>query len=107
MDELAVFEIPTALLPESLDQLQAALEGAGLQGTYRISDEMLQVVWGEDRLHFSIYPAYDLDGLSGGPGVEVAAELEDVAATLIDLMEIFEKAYPGSECSSELLDDEL
>ncbi len=107
MDELAVFEIPTELMPKSLQELQAALEGAGLQGAYSVVDEILQVVWSDDRLHFSLYAAYDQDGLSGGPGVEVAAELEDVAATLIDLMEMFEQAYPGCECSSDLMDDEL
>ncbi len=107
MEDLAVFEIPSKLMPKRSEQLQAALEGAGLDGTYSTRDDALEVQWNGDRLRFELYPAYDQDGLSGGPGVELAGEVDDVAAVLIDLMEMFEEAYPGCECSSELLDDEI
>jgi hypothetical protein len=100
MQELAVFEIPPELMPLDLRELQTALENAGLHGEYRVMDDMLAFESGRDRLLFDPQPAVSAGDLSGGPCIEVAARVEDEVATLIDLAEIFQEAFPGCQGSS-------
>ena len=104
MDELAFFALPPDLLPESLQSLQAALEGAGLRGKYKVKDDTLRLVDDGDRLRFEIVPATE-DPISIPPGIEVTAELQDEAATLIELSEIFQEAFPGCKGSTEYEDE--
>lgn len=104
MDELAFFSIPPDRLPASLDALQTALEGAGLRGKYKVKDDTLRLVVDGDRLRFGIVPAVD-GPLSIPAGIEVAAELQDEAATLIELSEIFQEAFPGCKGSTEYQDE--
>ncbi len=104
MDELAFFEIPPDQMPQSLQSLQTALEGAGLGGKYKVKDDTLRLVYDGDRLRFEIVPAVD-GPLPIPAGIEVTAEVEDEAATLIELSEIFHEAFPGCQGSSEYEDD--
>jgi hypothetical protein len=100
MEELAVFEMSAEVMPKDLDKLRAALERAGLNGTYRAQDDTLAVEWEGDRYLFQLYDAYDADGMTGGPGVEVMGKVADPAASLIDLAAIFNNAFPGCRGSS-------
>jgi len=104
MDDLAFFALPPDLLPKSLGELQTSLESAGLRGKYKIKDDTLRLVTDGDRLRFEIAPAVE-GPLPIPPGIGVAAELEDEAATLIELSEIFHEAFPGCQGSTEYEDD--
>ena len=104
MDELAFFEIPPDRMPKSLQSLQTALEDAGLRGKYKVKDDTLRLVCDGDRLRFDIVPAIE-DPLPNPAGIEVTAEVQDEAATLIELSEIFHEAFPGCQGSTEYEDD--
>jgi hypothetical protein len=101
MDEFALLSFAEGQRVPTAQELQQKLEAAGMKGEYKIVDGALQLENEDGLLEFMIFPAEEEDEFGDeGAGIDIAGELVDIAATIIDLQEILEEAFPGSEFSS-------
>lgn len=100
MEELAVVMLPETSDSLSLEQLKDILIANGLNGKYSISADSLLLTNEEGDFEFNLFDAANDEFGASGPGIDIAGDFEDVAATLIDLMEIFGNAFPESTFSS-------
>lgn len=99
MEEIAFVSLNEDQVPESLEVLKEKLIAAGLDGNYSIIEFTLRLKNEDGIYQFELADAIEDEFLNIGPGIDVAGDFEDVAATIIDLQEVFEEAFPGCEFS--------
>jgi len=104
--ELAYYELPPERVPANLQELQSALEAAGLRGEYKVIDDTLGLTLEDgDRLLFAQVQAHESAFGPEPPGLDIACDVADEAATLIDLTEMLQEAFPGCKGSTDYEDE--
>jgi len=95
MEEIAYVSLSDATVPKNAEELKQKLISAGLTGDYKIEDGVLYLNNEDGIYEFGIAEAYDDPVIGLDAGIDVAGDFEDVAATIIDLQDVFEEAFPG------------
>ena len=92
MDELALVTIEQSQFPKNAEALKAILISNGLDGSYEIHEEELDLKNEDGVFEFHLFEEDSV--------IEIFGDFEDVAATLIELQEIFETSFTSASFSS-------